>query len=68
MLTSQERKLLREKIKSNAAVRYMVETRLQNHQICVMRVEGAGKQRVVLSITQEDLDIALAQLTLLGEL
>jgi len=68
MLTPQERKLLREKIKSKTAFRYMVETRLQNHQICVMRVERPGNHRVVLSITQEDLDIALAQLTLPGEL
>lgn len=68
MLMPQERKLLREKIKSNAVFRYLIESRLRNHQSCVVRVERANEQRVVLSITQEDLDIALAQLTLLGEL
>ena len=68
MLTPRERKLLREKIKSKTAFRYLVESRLRNHQSCVIRVERPGNHRVVLSITQEDLDIALAQLTLLGEL
>lgn len=68
MLTPQERKLLREKIKSKTAFRYLIESRLRNHQSCVVRVERPGNHRVVLSITQEDLDIVLAQLTLLGEL
>ena len=67
-MTDEERKLLREKIKSNAVLRYLIESRLRNRQSCVVRVERANEQRVVLSITQEDLDIALAQLTLLGEL
>ncbi len=67
-MTDKERKLLREKIKSNAAFRYLIESRLRNRQSCVVRVERANEQRVVLSITQENLDIALAQLTLLGEL
>ena len=67
-MTDEERKLLREKIKSNAVFRYLIESRLRNRQSCVVRVERANEQRVVLSITQEDLDIALAQLTLLGEL
>ena len=67
-MTDEERKLLREKIKSNAVLRYLIESRLRNRQSCVVRVERSGNHRVVLSITQEDLDIALAQLTLLGEL
>ena len=68
MLTPQERKLLREKIKSKTAFRYLIESRLRNHQSCVVRIERPGNHRAVLSVTQEDLDIALAQLTLLGEL
>lgn len=67
MLTPQERKLLRERMK-NFSTRLRVERTLDRGRCPLVRIEKPGHRRQIVRVDREDLDIALAQLTLLGEL
>jgi hypothetical protein len=67
MLTPRERKLLRERMK-NFSTRFRIEQELDRGRTPVVRIEKLGHHRQVVRVHREDFDIALAQLTLLGEL
>ena len=66
-MTEKERTLFRERMK-NFSTRLRVEQELDRGRAPVVRIEKLGHHRQVVRVIREDFDIALAQLTLLGEL
>ena len=68
MLTSQERKLLREWVRTNPIREQVMRRALEHRPSVRVNVAPPGRSRRMLAVTANDFNFALAQLTLLGEL